>query len=919
MPDESSFIGDWLRRRVTLRCAVLSCLVGQIVGGMVFATAGYCDETAPSPCGKSFVVSGGIKHYSTPQDLVVRGEDKNGTYSGEVYGPSFTAKVEGLPEGVYTVKIDLAEIYYRGPGQRVMRIVSGNTVLADHLDLVAQAGFAKAYQVSGKIHHDDDSIGGPLRIIFTSIHGDAKFNAIHIYDSLGAGVACVKAVDLVDVADAATSRIPQITTAEIYSDSSQPMDARIDDLISRMSLAEKAGQLVNAAPAIPRLHIPAYDYWNECLHGVGRNGHATVFPQAIGMAATFDDALIYCVGQVIADEARAKYYQAVRDGQLGKDNHGLNFWAPNVNIFRDPRWGRGQETYGEDPFLTSRIAVGFITGLQQTKGGYLEVMACAKHFAVHSGPEAGRGSLNVDPEPRDLHETYLPQFQAAVQEAHVGAVMASYNSIYHIPNAANHWLLDDLLRGAWGFQGHVVSDCGAVGNISNAFHFAKGEDGAAAAALNAGLDLECGGTFRALPKAISEGLTTEKALDAALHRVLEIRFRLGLFDPPDKVPFSSIPMSDVECPEHLALARQTARESIVLLKNDGILPLDKTKLKRIAVLGANARNLLNGNYNGDPTHTVTLLEGIQKEAGNIEVDFAKGAPLTRKPNHSEENVSSKDYQKAIDMASQADVIIYIGGLDTELEGEESDYASPGFTHGDRTRIELPSEQEKILHDLQATGKPVVFVNCTGSAVAMPWEARHLSAIVQAWYPGGEGGTAVADILFGKCNPSGRLPITFYARTADLPAFTDYRMANRTYRYFAGLPLFPFGFGLSYTTFRYGPILTKATSVSTQAILHLEVPIQNIGTRDGDEVVQVYLKHLKSPASQPIRSLIAFQRVSLVAGGNARALFDVPVERFHYWDAKQGGFTVDPGAYEIEVGASSSDIRQTCQVTVTSHL
>ena len=874
----------------------------------------HADETAPSPCGKSFTVSGSITHFKTPANVSIDGDDNLGTFGEEVYGPSFTAKVEGLPEGDYKIEIDLAEVYSNAPDQRVIHIASGETILADHLDLIATAGFAKAYKIQGTVHHLDDAVGGPLTLTFTGIKGNAKFNAIHIYDSQGGGVACVKAIDLVDTADAAASKIPQVSGPILYTDPDRPMNARIDDLIRRMSLSEKAGQLVNAAPAIPRLNLPAYNYWSECLHGVARNGHATVFPQAIGMAATWDDGLVYRIGQVIADEGRAKYYQAIRDGEGGKDNRGLNFWAPNINIFRDPRWGRGQETYGEDPFLTSRIAVGFITGIQQMKNGYLEAMACAKHFAVHSGPEAGRRGFNVDPDTRDLYETYLPQFEAAVEEAKVGAVMAAYNAIYGVPSAANRWLLTDLLRGTWGFQGHVVSDCGAVGNISGEQHYAQGNEAAAAAALNAGLDLECGGTFRALPKALSEGLVTEKEIDTALHRVLEIRFRLGLFDPPERVPFSNIPMSDVESPAHLELARAAARESIVLLKNDGgVLPLDKSKLKRVAVIGPNASTSLNGNYEGQPTHSITILEGIQKELGAaVPVDYAQGAPLTYKTN---QTPNSEMFHKAVAMAKADDLIIYVGGLDTQLEGEESSYESPGFSHGDRTRIELPEAQEKLLRALRATGKSIVFINCSGSAIAMPWEAQNIPAILQAWYPGGEAGTAVADVLFGKYNPAGRLPVTFYAKTEDLPAFTDYRMANRTYRYFQGKPLFPFGHGLSYTTFQYLPPTPATASINSDETLHIEIPIKNAGQRAGDEVVQVYLRHKDSPVPQPIHSLIAFRRVSISAGATTSVAFEIPVERFHYWNIKKDAYVIDPGAYDVEIGASSSDIRQVCRITV----
>ncbi|HEY0257961.1 MAG TPA: glycoside hydrolase family 3 C-terminal domain-containing protein, partial [Candidatus Methylacidiphilales bacterium] len=751
-------------------------------------------------------------------------------------------------------------------------------------------------------------MGVPLTINFKGLTENAKFNSIHILDAQGDGVACIKACDMVDAVDVAASKIPQVSDPVIYTDPDKPMDVRIDDLIRRMSLREKVSQLMNAAPSIPRLSVPDYDYWSECLHGVARNGHATVFPQAIAMSAAWDPDQMHHIGQVIAVEARAKYYQAQKEGNHG-NSHGLNFWAPNINIFRDPRWGRGQETYGEDPYLTGRNAVGFITGLQGDDPKYMEAMACAKHFAVHSGPEFGRGAFNVNPETRDLYETYLPQFQAAVQEGHVGAVMASYNAIYGVPDACNPWLLTDLLRNTWGYQGHVVSDCGAVSNIAAAHRYAKSDAEGDALAIKAGLDLECGGSFHALTKSVAQGLVTEKELDVALHRVLFIRFKLGLFDPPDRVPFSNITMAEVESPEHLELARTTARESMVLLKNDHLLPLDKTKLKHIVVIGANADNngMMNGNYNGEPTAPVNILKGIRSEVGDAAtIDFLKGCPLVIKPGDPDAE-SSPEFKKAVDLAKTADVVIYVGGLDAGLEGEEGEIVIPGFFHGDRTRIELPEVQEHMLQALQATGKPVVFVNCTGSAVAMPWEAANLPAILQAWYPGGEGGAAVADVLFGKYNPSGRLPITFYEKTGDLPDFTDYSMANRTYRYFKGKVLFPFGFGLSYTSFQYLPVVAATSAVAAKDTIHLTVPVKNTGDRDGDEVVQVYLHHEKSATPQPIHSLIAFKRVAVAKGATVNVDFDIPADHFHYWSLYKKAYVVDSGKYEIQIGASSGDI------------
>ena len=873
------------------------------------------DETAPSPCGKSFVITGDLKHFKLPHDVTVAGAPSDGTYNEEVFAPNFTAKVTGLPAGTYTIVIDCAEVYCKGPGQRVMKITSGETVLADHLDLYATAGFAKAYQVKGKVEHQDDAIRGPLTITFTSLSEKAKFNAIQILNDKGEVAACVKAGDLIPMEDAKADALPVVTDPVIYTDPDKPIDARIDDLIRRMSLSEKVSQLVNEASAIPRLKVPDYNYWSECIHGVGRNGHATVFPQVIGMAVTWDDAKMHQLGEVIATEGRAKYYEAQREGDH-KDNHGLTFWAPNINIFRDPRWGRGQETYGEDPFLTERMSVNFIEGIQGDDPKYLKAMACAKHYAVHSGPEPGRGGFNVNPELRDLFETYLPQFQAAVQEAKVGSVMAAYNALYHVPMSANKWMLTDILRDRWGFTGHVVSDCGAVGNIIGSHHYAGSDAEGSADAIKAGLDLECGGTFHSLTKAVEQGLVSEADVDKALHYVLSARFRLGMFDPPERVPWSNTPMTEVESPDHLALARDVARESIVLLKNNDLLPLDKTKLKHILVIGPNADAQLNGNYNGEPSHPVTILQGIKNEVGpGVTVDYFKGAPLTHKPDQPNEEVSPQDYQKAIAAAKTVDAIIYVGGLDANLEGEESDFVSPGFFHGDRTAIELPEVQEKLLQDLQATGKPLVFVNCSGSAVAMPWEAAHIPAIVQAWYPGGEGGTAVADVLFGNTNPSGRLPITFYEKTADLPDYTDYRMANRTYRYFKGKALYPFGHGLSYTTFDYLPVKLSAAALNASGTVHLSVPVKNTGERDGDEVVQVYLHHGDSSVPQPIRSLIAFKRVTVPKGATVTVDFAIPVERFHYWDVKKNAYVVEPGIYQLQIGASSQDIRQTLPVTV----
>ncbi|MGD0614894.1 MAG: glycoside hydrolase family 3 C-terminal domain-containing protein, partial [Verrucomicrobiota bacterium] len=628
---------------------------------------------------------------------------------------------------------------------------------------------------------------------------------------------------------------PVVGGTEFWKDPALPVETRVKDLVRRLSLSEKVSQIRNRAPAIPRLGVPAYDYWNECLHGVARSGAATVFPQAIGMAATWDLSLMHQVADTIATEARAKHneYARTHDGDSAR-YYGLTFWTPNINIFRDPRWGRGQETYGEDPFLTARLAVAFIRGLQGDDPKYIKAMACAKHFAVHSGPEPERHRFNAVPPERDLYETYLPHFEAAVREGRVGAVMGAYNSVDGEPACSNPFLLTDLLRRQWGFTGHVVSDCGAIYDIFANHKTVGTPEQAAARAVKAGCDLCCGTDYNSLTRAVGEGLVTEQEIDTAVGRLLEARFRLGLFDPPAGVPYAQIPFSENDSPEHAALALRMARESIVLLKNNGLLPLDRARIKRIAVIGTNAGSvpLLLGNYNGTPSHPITILDGIKSVAGtNIEVIYDPGCPLAlRKDLTNAPDTTS--WTRTVEAARSADVVLYVGGINSRLEGEEMPVDFDGFSGGDRTRIELPAVQTALVKALQAAGKPVVFVNCSGSAMAMPWEAENLPAIVQAWYPGEAGGRAVAEILFGNINPSGRLPVTFYRSTGDLPAFDDYSMSNRTYRYFNGQPLFAFGHGLTYTRFNYRDAALDATDVSPGGALKLTFLLANTGSGDG---------------------------------------------------------------------------------------
>jgi beta-glucosidase len=705
---------------------------------------------------------------------------------------------------------------------------------------------------------------------------------------------------------------PADTNAPLWRDATKPIELRVRDLVGRMTLDEKALQICNDAPSIPRLGLPAYNYWNECLHGVARNGTATVFPQAIGMAASFDPVLLHTVADAIATEARAKNreYTEAHDGDSAQYT-GLSFWTPNINIFRDPRWGRGQETYGEDPFLTGRMAVAFITGLQGDDPKYYKAMACAKHFAVHSGPEAQRHSFDAEPPERDFYETYLPQFETAVKEGHVAAVMGAYNRVYGTPACASPLLLSNLLRRQWGFKGEVVSDCGAIYDIFMGHNFLPTLEMAAAAAVKAGCDLCCGMEYRALTDAVHDGLLKEQDVDTAVGRLLEGRFRLGMFDPPALVPYARIPDTDYDTPAHDALALRMARESIVLLKNDGLLPLDRTKIHKIGVFGLNANYVgtLVGNYNGDPSHPVTFAQGINDFLGtNAQVYYEPGCPLALRVGDTNQAVYDDARAKALDIAQNVDAIVYFGGISADLEREYMGVPYEGFFYGDRTRIELPPVQTEFLKALRATGKPLVFVNCSGSAIAMPWEAQNLSAIVQAWYPGQEGGKALAEVLFGDVNPAGRLPITFYRSTDDLPSFLDYSMANRTYRYFTGIPLFAFGHGLSYTHFTYGNAQLDRTQAGTNDSIHVKLDVTNTGARDGDEVVQVYFKHVKSTVPQPLESLCGFQRVPVPRGKSAHVDIQVPVKSFRYWDTAQKQYTVEEGDYEILVGAASDDIR-----------
>lgn len=876
------------------------------------ADAFAADETC-AVCDRKIAVTGEFHHLRETNSLAVQGAARrtDAAFDEEIAGKNFAVSVENLPAGRYILQIGLAEMDFTNAGQRVFDISCGDQIIASNLDIFAAAGGAgRALYLTNEVDFSGDATGGPLTVNFTGRTSDAKLNTFEVRDAANNSIISMRAADLVDVADAAALKIPEVPGPQIWKDSSQPVAERVRDLVSRLSLAEKIQQMRNSAAAIPRLGIPAYDYWSECLHGVARAGVATVFPQAIGMAATWDVPLVHQEADVIATEARAKHndYAAKHNGDSAR-YYGLTFWTPNINIFRDPRWGRGQETYGEDPFLTGQLAVAFIHGLQGDDPRYIKAMACAKHFAVHSGPESTRHVFDAEPPERDFYETYLPQFEAAVREGHVGAVMGAYNEVYGRPACANPLLLTKILRRDWGFDGHVVSDCGAIYDIYANHHFADSPAQAAADAVKAGDDLCCGTDYNSLLRAVRENLISEKDVDVAAGRVLEARFRLGLFDPPDKVPFARIPISENNTPAHEALALKVARESIVLLKNNGVLPLDRTKIKRIAVIGADADSLpaLLGNYNGTPSRPVTILDGIKSLAGtNVEVIYEPGCPLAFPTGGEKLNVPC--WTESVQAAWSADAVIYVGGLSPQLEREEAKVNYEGFSGGDRTRIELPEIQTEMLQALHASGRPVVFVNCSGSAVAMPWAAKHLPAIVQAWYPGEQGGRAVAEVLFGDVNPAGRLPVTFYRSTKNLPPFDDYSMDNRTYRYFEGTPLFAFGHGLSYTTFDYSDARLNATNFRAGDSVKVLFTVKNSGGRAGDEVAQVYFRRVTAKQPKAKLTLCGFVRVHLAQGQTAHVTLDVPVERFRYWDYMNKQYAVAPGGYEILIGAASDDIR-----------
>jgi len=669
-----------------------------------------------------------------------------------------------------------------------------------------------------------------------------------------------------------------------------------------MTLEEKVLQMQNAAPAIERLGIPAYDWWNEALHGVARAGYATVFPQAIGLAATWDTKLMHQVADVISTEARAKHHEFIRNNQHAR-YEGLTFWSPNINIFRDPRWGRGQETYGEDPYLTARLGVEFVKGLQGNDPRYFKVIATPKHYAVHSGPEPERHGFDAKAYERDLRETYLPAFRATIVEGKADSVMCAYNRTNEEPCCANKRLMTDILRGEWGFNGYVVSDCGAISDIWKGHKFAKTEAEASALAVRAGTDLTCGGEYASLIQALKQGLITEAEIDTALKRLMTARFRLGMFDPPEMVPYARIPFSQNDTPEHRQLALQSARESIVLLKNaNATLPLRKD-LKSIAVIGPNADapEVLWGKYNGRPSRLITPLAGIKNAvSADTKIVYAAGSTLAGGSPQADKMI-----EEAVKAARESDASVLVLGLSSKLEGEEMKVDVPGFHGGDRTDLSLPQSQEALLKAVVATGKPVVVVLLSGSAIAVNWANDHAPAILQAWYPGGEGGTAIADVLFGDYNPAGRLPVTFYKSVDQLPPFTDYSMQGRTYRYFKGEPLYPFGYGLSYTRFAYSNL--RVNSVKAREPVKATVDVTNTGEREGDEVVQLYLTDVAASVPVPIRTLVGFERISLRPREKRSVTFTITPRQMSLIDNNDKR-VIEPGEFLISVGGSQQGLR-----------
>lgn len=681
-----------------------------------------------------------------------------------------------------------------------------------------------------------------------------------------------------------------------------PLEERVKDLIARLTLHEKVQLMKHRSPAIPRLGIPAYNWWNEALHGVARTTErVTVFPQAIGMAATFDSEALRLMGDMVASEGRALFNEDLKKGKTGAGYRGLTYWTPNINIFRDPRWGRGQETYGEDPYLTAKMGAAIVRGLEGDDPYYLKSVACAKHYAVHSGPEFNRHSYDARPSTFDLWDTYLPAFRELVNKAGVHGVMCAYNRLDGQPCCGNDRLLVDILRNQWGFEGYVTSDCWAINDFKNYHKTHTDNTVAVSDAVLAGTDLECGDLYQLLEQGVEKGFLSERDINVSLTRLFTILFKIGMFDPMNKVPYASIGRDVIECEAHKRHAYQMARESMVLLKNEKqILPLKASKIKRIALIGPNADNkhTLLANYYGVPTEIVTPYNSLQRRFGDrIQIDYFQGVGLV------DSLKGGPAFSQIASKVKKADVIIFIGGISADFEGEQGDAGAggySGFASGDRTTMQLPPIQTELMKELKKTKRPLVLVNMSGSVMSFEWESRNVDAILQAWYGGQAAGDAIVDILFGEYNPAGRMPLTTYRSDKDLPSFEDYSMANRTYRYFKGDPLYPFGYGLSYTTFVYGmPEINR--EIVTGETIEVSTTVKNVGKRDGDEVVQLYIVHPQDGVRQiPLCALKGFRRIHLKAGEEQKITFRLTPEELGLTQP-DGNLTEEAGQLEIYIG------------------
>lgn len=691
-----------------------------------------------------------------------------------------------------------------------------------------------------------------------------------------------------------------------------PVDVRVKDLVSRLTLHEKVQLMQHNSPAIPRLGIPAYNWWNEALHGVARTPEkVTVFPQAIGMAATFDVDALEMMGDMTASEGRALFNEAWKSGKGVAQYRGLTYWTPNINIFRDPRWGRGQETYGEDPYLTSQMGVAMVHGLEGDDSYYLKAVACAKHYAVHSGPEYNRHEFDARPSLYDLWDTYLPAFHELVTRAKVHGVMCAYNRLNGQPCCGNDPLLVDILRNQWKFDGYVTSDCGAINDFANHHRTHLDDMVAASDAMLAGTDLECGDLYQLLEQGVQKGLHSEREINVSVTRLLTILFKIGMFDPTDRNPYASIGREVIECEAHKKHAYRMAQESMVLLKNENsILPLDVRRIKKLALIGPNADNeqTLLANYFGIPSVIMTPYKSLKERYGDrIEITYIKGVDFVSKLE------KAPSFEQIAAEAGKNDVIVFVGGISADYEGEAGDAEAggyAGFASGDRTSIFLPFVQTELLKELKKTGKPLIIVNMSGSIMSFEWESQHADEILQAWYGGQAAGDAISDVLFGEYNPAGRMPLTTYRSDKDLPPFEDYSMSNRTYRYFQGEPRYPFGYGLSYTSFSYRN-LTCESQVQTGNSLKVSVWVKNTGKRDGDEVVQLYVSHPQNKNVRiPLCALKGFMRIHLKVGEERKVDFTLCPEDLALTDVL-GNWIERSGTVKIFVGGGQPRYTKGC--------